>query len=142
MSGCPMTSAGTTRPTWTCGRWRPTPIGGAVGGATGTNSAASAGRIWPRTTASISAGGDGTADEIDDPGRDERLLLPRVVPSTGAAVAGAHLGLEQVVAVRGQRTQPGDPLGRLVVEHPGVVEAAQGQDRRVRARAEVLVRRV
>ena len=43
---------------------------------------------------------------------------------------------------RDGRAQPGHPLGRLDVEHPGVVERGLGQDRRVALAVDVLVGRV
>src|SRR5271166_1966389 len=66
----------------------------------------------------------------DDPGEDERLLAPGVVTAAAATVAGFHLGLEQERAAAGGSAQPGDPLGRLVVQHPGVIEAGEGEDRK------------
>ena len=57
-------------------------------------------------------------------------------------MARLHLDLEQERAALGHRAQPGDPLGGLVVGHPGVVQAAQGEDRRVDLAGHVLVRRV
>src|SRR5690606_9705977 len=69
------------------------------------------------------------AEPVEDPGEHERLLLPGVVAPALAAVPSTHLGLEQVGAARGHRPQPGDPLGRLVVAHPGVVQTGHREDR-------------
>ena len=49
------------------------------------------------------------ADAVDDPGGDEGLLPPGVVAPARPAVAGAHLGLQQVVAVRARPRAAGRP---------------------------------
>ena len=58
-------------------------------------------------------------------------------------MAGGHLGLEQYRVVRGGLLlQSRNPFRRLGEQHPGVVERGQGEDRRIRLRVDVLVRRV
>ena len=57
-------------------------------------------------------------------------------------MARLHLGLEQERAALGHRTQPGDPLGGLVIGHPGVVQPGQREDRRVDLSGDVFIRRV
>ena len=59
-------------------------------------------------------------------------LAPGLVPAAGPAVAAGHNVPQQVrAAIRSDRPQPGDPLGRFDVQHPGVVQAGHRQDRRV-----------
>ncbi len=85
----------------------------------------------------------GEPHPVEDPGEGEGPVVPRLVPPGDAAVAGRHLGAQQhVAASAGDRAQPGDPLGRLDVEDPGVVQRGLGQDRRVGALGDVVVRRV
>ena len=69
--------------------------------------------------------------------------MPRVVPAAAPAVPGDHLGPQQERAARCLGLQPGDPFGRLGVEHPGVVEAGDRQHRGVGpVGGDVLIRRV
>src|SRR5699024_4586105 len=67
---------------------------------------------------------------IDHPSELVRPLLPGLIAATDAAVAPGHLGLEQHVGCTGV-TEVRDPLSRLDIEHAGVVQAGDSQDRRV-----------
>ena len=76
----------------------------------------------------------GQAHPVEDPGQRERPVVPgacsarrrrRGRPTSRCAAARPAPG--------GGRPQPGHPLGRLDVEHPGVVEGGLGEDRRVGA---------
>ena len=73
---------------------------------------------------------------IDDPGEVEGRLTPAAVPAGHPTVAGGHLGLQQ--HIRSHLAQPSHPLGRLHVEHPGVVEAGHGEHAGVSHGAHVL----
>ena len=46
-------------------------------------------------------------------------------------MACGHFGFEQELATGGGRPQLGDPLGRLNVEHSGVIERGDSQNVRV-----------
>ena len=102
----------------------------------GVPRAAGTGPRWP-----VPAVTDGSAHAhlVHQEGELPGLLLPRVVPAAAAAVPGHHLGAQQdrplAWSLVDRLAQPRDPLGRLDVEHPGVVQAGGRQDRRVLPRA-------
>ena len=80
----------------------------------------------------------------DEEGDDAGLVAPGVVAPAAAAVAGAHLGAqdERSVDAGADGAQPGDPLRRLVVGDPRVVEPGGDEDRRIVGGDRVVVRRV